>query len=254
MTRPRKQVVDYFPHDAHASDGDTLTILQNHFGNDGYAFWFKLLEKISGSENHVIDCRNAKKWQLLLAKTCTNQETGAAIMAMLCELQAIDAELWYGHKIIWCQKLVDNVADVYKHRGTPIPERPVITPENAISADNNLISVPDNPQSKVKYTKVKYSKVKGKEISIPDFIDKELWHDFLEMRKQMRKPATPRAQELLIKDLVKLSADGDDPNEIIKQSIKNSWQGLFPVGGRDGTHRAKSRALPTKYTRPEDLR
>ncbi|GAJ20877.1 unnamed protein product, partial [marine sediment metagenome] len=70
------------------------------FGNDGYAFWFKLLEKVSSSENHVIDCRNPIKWQLLLAKTLTNEEQGAAIMDLLCDLEAIDAQLWHERKII----------------------------------------------------------------------------------------------------------------------------------------------------------
>jgi len=43
MARPRKQTVDYFPHDTDVSSGKTLTILQSKYGNDGYAFWFKLL-------------------------------------------------------------------------------------------------------------------------------------------------------------------------------------------------------------------
>jgi len=79
---------------------------------------------------------------------------------------------------------------------------------------------------------------RGNVNSIPDFIDKELWNDFLEMRKEIRKPATARAQELLIKDLEKLKAEGNDPNEVIKQSIMNSWKGLFPLkGGQDGKAR-----------------
>ena len=42
MARPRKQTVDYFPH--YCKCGRTIFILENRFGNDGYAFWFKLLE------------------------------------------------------------------------------------------------------------------------------------------------------------------------------------------------------------------
>ena len=69
MARPQKDIVSYFPHDANACTGDTLTVLQSRFGNDGYAFWFKLLEKLASTEGHYIDCRNPTKWQLLLAKT-----------------------------------------------------------------------------------------------------------------------------------------------------------------------------------------
>jgi len=154
MARPQKQTVDYFPHDAKASEGDTLTILQSRFGNDGYAFWFKLLEKISSSENHVIDCRNPIKWQLLLAKTSTNEERGSAIMDLLCELEAIDAQLWRESKIIWCQKLVNNIADAYKNRNRPVPERPVSTADNFVSGKKTPVSSADNPQTKLNKTKI----------------------------------------------------------------------------------------------------
>ena len=42
MARPAKTSVDYFPHMAHS--GKTIAILEARWGNDGYAFWFKLLE------------------------------------------------------------------------------------------------------------------------------------------------------------------------------------------------------------------
>jgi len=154
VARPQKQTVDYFPHDAKASEGDTLTILQSRFGNDGYAFWFKLLEKVSSSENHVIDCRNPIKWQLLLAKTSVDEEQGLAIMDLLCELEAIDAQLWRESRIIWCQKLVDNIADVYKNRNRPVPERPISTTDNSVSSKKPPVSSANNPQSKVKETKL----------------------------------------------------------------------------------------------------
>lgn len=152
MARPQKQTVDYFPHDAKASEGDTLTILQSRFGNDGYAFWFKLLEKVSSSENHFIDCRNPLKWQLLLAKTSVNEEKGSAIMALLCELEAIDAQLWRESRIIWCQKLVDNISDAYKNRNRPVPERPISTTDNSVSSKKTPVSSADKPQTKLKET------------------------------------------------------------------------------------------------------
>ena len=55
MARTQQDTVQYFPHDTGASDGDTLTILEANFGNDGYAFWFKLLEKLGRAPGHSID-------------------------------------------------------------------------------------------------------------------------------------------------------------------------------------------------------
>ena len=60
--------------------------------------------------------------------------------------------------------------------------------------------------------------------------------DYVEMRKQIKKPMTDRAVELAIKKLTELAAvpfsDSMDNNlavQILNQSILNSWQGLFPV-------------------------
>lgn len=60
--------------------------------------------------------------------------------------------------------------------------------------------------------------------------------DYLEMRKQIKKPMTGRAVELAIKKLKELSAllfsdsmDNDLAIQILNQSVMNSWQGLFPL-------------------------
>lgn len=66
MARPKKQTVDYFPH--FVKCGRTIYILENRFGNDGYAFWFKLLEILGESEGHFYDCSNLSNWEYLLAK------------------------------------------------------------------------------------------------------------------------------------------------------------------------------------------
>ena len=157
MARPQKQTVNYFPHDANSCAGDTLTVLQSHFGNDGYAFWFKLLEKLASAEGHYLDCRNPIKWQLLLAKTGVNETTGVEIMNLLVEMKAIDEDLWKT-KLIWCQKLVDNISEVYKNRRREIPQKPLITDNNGITTEDNKITTTDNTQSKVKESKVKKSK------------------------------------------------------------------------------------------------
>ncbi len=163
MARPQKQTVDYFPHDANACTGDTLTVLQSRFGNDGYAFWFKLLEKLASTDGHYLDCHNSTKWQLLLAKMGVDELLGVEIMNLLVEMQAIDKELW-GSKLIWCQNLVDNVADVYKNRRREIPQKPMITEHNAIPTE----------QTKVKETKVKETKVNKDKLISGQSIEKAI--------------------------------------------------------------------------------
>ena len=127
MARTQKDTADYFPHDAEASSGDTLTALQGQFGNDGYAFWFKLLEKLTSSEGHYLDCSKSERWQVLLGKAKVDEDTGSKIVILLVEMGAVDRELWEGHRIFWCQNLVNNLADVYKNRRRDLPQKPIIT-------------------------------------------------------------------------------------------------------------------------------
>jgi len=247
VARPQKQTVDYFPHDAKASEGDTLTILQSRFGNDGYAFWFKLLEKISSSENHVIDCRNPIKWQLLLAKTCTNEERGSAIMELLCELEAIDAQLWRECKIIWCQKLVNNIADAYKNRNRAVPERPIPTADNLVSGKKTPVSSPDNPQTKLNKTKVN----KNKYIAYPEYPNVN------KMTKEERQKLIDLFGEAGARDRVEnlslyLASKGDKYKNHYFTIL--AWEKRDRKGGQGGTNKKNPRQLPPRdsYTKPED--
>ena len=160
MARPRKQTVDYFPHDAGASNGKTLYIIESKYGNDGYAFWFKLLERLASTPGHVYDCRNPAAWEFLLAKTHVSEDIGLSILSLLAELDAIDSELW-AEKVIWVQHLVDNVADVYANRKCLLPQKPSfyggkLSQAEVSTTDNpsgDGVSMNRNPQSKLKETK-----------------------------------------------------------------------------------------------------
>ena len=83
----------------------------------------------------------------------------------------------------------------------------------------------------------KNNNIKSVKFYFPD--DKSLnqaFVDYVEMRKQIRKPMTERAVELAIEKLNKLavvpfsdSMDRDLAIRILNQSVMNSWQGLFPL-------------------------
>lgn len=62
---------------------------------------------------------------------------------------------------------------------------------------------------------------------LPDWLPVDTWQAFLEMRKAIKKPATDRAQVLLIKKLAAFYANDLDPGVILNQSIINNWQDLY---------------------------
>lgn len=123
MARPKKATVDYFSHDV--NHGKTLTVLEDRFGNDGYAFWFKLLEALGRTDGHCLDCSDPAEWAFLASRAHVTKERAEDIMQSLEELGAIDRELWKHDRKVWCQNLVERLDDVYKRRQTKTPCKPV---------------------------------------------------------------------------------------------------------------------------------
>lgn len=75
-----------------------------------------------------------------------------------------------------------------------------------------------------------------KEQTIDDII-KEVEHDclqmeikeFVKMRKAIKKPLTPHALELALKELNKLSVNIDEQVLIVRQSIQHCWQSFYAL-------------------------
>ena len=125
MARPKKQKVDYFPH--YCNGSKSLFILQRQYGNDGYAFWFKLLQLLGKSEGHYFDYSDDNDMLFLLTETDVPESKANQILETLADIGSIDKELWEKKKI-WSQNFVDNVADVYARRKMGLPGRPGATP------------------------------------------------------------------------------------------------------------------------------
>ena len=123
MGRIEKQTTELFPH--YAKGGRTKRILEEKWGNDGYAFWFKLLELLCVSEGHYYDYSNAANRLYLEAYMRLDKPTVKEIIEALIDLNQLDKDLWEKHQIIWCQSLVDNLAGQYNKRKGILPEKPV---------------------------------------------------------------------------------------------------------------------------------
>lgn len=123
MARPQKHTVDYLPHNADTSNSHTITILENNFSTEGYSTGFKLLERISMTENHIISCRNNEDTEFLAAKLKLAPRRMMAILNKMAELNFIDFDLWQS-RIIWCQDLINRLEPVYDNRKQQKPTMP----------------------------------------------------------------------------------------------------------------------------------
>jgi hypothetical protein len=145
MPRPRKETVDYFPHDC--KHGKTMFILEQRYGNDGYAFWFKLLENLGSANGHFLKVESDADIEFLAALTKITAEQCIEILDLLAKLGAINAELW-AQSIVWSDNFINRISEVYRKRESETPLPPVETPVSGV----------DNPQSKVEEIRVESSK------------------------------------------------------------------------------------------------
>jgi len=66
-------------------------------------------------------------------------------------------------------------------------------------------------------------------VEYPEWLNVNLWNQFLENRKKLRKPMTDNAQIIAINKLSKLISAGEVQNELLEAAIVGGWQGLFAV-------------------------
>lgn len=186
MAKSAKYTVDFFPHDC--THKMTIYILEQKFGNDGYAFWFKLLETLGASKGHYIDFNKDNFVQFISAKAHITIEKCQAIIDELASLDAIDSDLWK-HKIIWSQNFIERLSHVYSDRRCPLPNKPNIennngstiitqdlhgyTPDYSVIRSNTDISDELRSNTSNLHTKGKESKGKerkGKDIYAPQVL------------------------------------------------------------------------------------
>ena len=160
--RPIKAGVDYFSHDT--SQRKTLFILKSKFGNDGYAFWFQLLEVLGRSETLSYDCGEVNNVEYLSAYIGIAWEKCLIILQTLANVEAIDSELWKKDKVIWSDNFTQRLAGVYVKRKAIVPQKPSL---KVLSAPESIVIAPERTQSKVKESKV--NKIKEKK-RIKDFL------------------------------------------------------------------------------------
>ena len=132
MARPTKTSVDYFPHMTHS--GKTIAILEARWGNDGYAFWFKLLELLGDSSDFSFNCNRSADWEYLLSKTRVTEPVARAILDKLAEVEAIDAACWQ-QNIVWSDNFCRNLEPVFEKRKGQKPQKPEFPQQKPAAGD-----------------------------------------------------------------------------------------------------------------------
>ena len=75
-------------------------------------------------------------------------------------------------------------------------------------------------------------KMNGEHVNLPDWLPVDHWNSFLAMRTRLRKPATPRAQHMLISKLQEMVERGHSAAQILAQSELKCWTDLYEPKGQ----------------------
>lgn len=121
--------------------------------------------------------------------------------------------------------------------GRPKNPKEKENPENPVG-----YLAPKKPEKEKEKEKdiISYKDKSLKEIALPDFIKKENWQAFAEMRKKQKKPLTEKAIELTLTDLVSFEKNrAGNANLALENSIKGSYQGVFEPRPEKGAAQEK---------------
>lgn len=244
MARPKRQTVDFFLH--YCKGGKTLYILEGKYGNDGYAFWFKLLELLGESEGHFYSCKNSVEWEFLLAKTRMRGEIASSIIDTLIDLGKVDAELWREGRIIWIENFVKYLSEVYKRRKIDLPQKPTLDTETELMHTETTITDDRNAVngdfSKQKHDRVEKSRVdksrerEEKSRLLPAHTCEavvDAWNTILGDHLPKVQTLTEGRKEALKARLEELSSDMDEAVRMLTEAFEKVKQSTFLLGDND---------------------
>jgi hypothetical protein len=121
MARPQRNNIDYFPHEC--VHGRKMFVIESKYGNDGYAVWFKLLERLGDTDNHYLNLSDETELMYLASLMKVDEIKFKNILSDLSKLGAIDKELYEENKIVWSQKFYESIQDAYAKRNNRCIDR-----------------------------------------------------------------------------------------------------------------------------------
>jgi len=200
----QKNTVEYFPH--FIADGKKMEILEEQFGNDGYATWFKILERLAKTDHHFLNLKDPISSLWLSTKCKVKEQTLLEVIQLLVRLEVFDPILWQEYRIIYCQKFNESIQDVYRKRSNrcsdfadimaftqghdidttkkpPTPQTPKKAEEPQVKAEelDVPLEIGGSPtRTKLNYTKLNQTSVETPipESSIIDFPLEKIKEDF----------------------------------------------------------------------------
>ena len=165
MARPIKNGLDYFSHDTDACNDEKIEALRAMFGNDGYAFYFILLERIYKTSDGFLDITNRAIKAAIVKKVGVDNQKFDEMLEVATDIDLFCKETLINQNKITSQGVQKRFRQVdemrLKWRSKKLDKNTevvqgVFSRENPI--ENSLENMGKRGESKEKESKVKESK------------------------------------------------------------------------------------------------
>lgn len=147
MARPRKEGLDYFPHDTDAVADEKIDAMRALYGNDGYAFYFILLERCYSTAAGEFDLSKPAIFASIVKKIMVSKEVFLEMLDTAFDIELFDRQAWEERKVITSNGVRKRVEKVDEERY-----------KNRLKHSKRKASASENPE-KTPESKVKKSKV-----------------------------------------------------------------------------------------------
>jgi len=157
MARPHKDGMDYFPHDSDAVNDEKIEALRVLYGNDGYAFYFILLERIYRTADFELDVSDAETTQILSRKVAVTEQQFGIMLETALKRKCFDREAYEERGVLTSPGIKKRASVVLEKRENMRskyqPKREIVS--DAETTQKLSSKATESPQSKVKESKVK---------------------------------------------------------------------------------------------------
>jgi len=223
----------YFKHDSNAKDDKKCSMLIEQLGCEGYGIYWILIETLREQP----DFRYPLQLVPIIARKYNTTAEKIKVVIGNYNLFVVDSDEFFSESLCRRMESWEKTKELNSIKGKKSGQsRALRASRNGVvelflnSGSTAVELGEENIGEEKRGDENKYN-------NISPALQKAL-KDFIQHRKQRKKPLTDLALELIIADLDRYAATDDEKIAILHQSIKNSWVGVFPLKGDDNERRS----------------
>ena len=240
--------IPYFPLDVYVDD--KIRLIEAEFGLKGFAIIVKLYQKIYGGFGYYCEWTN-DVGLLFSQDVCEGYSSVSEIVSAAIRRGIFDKDLYEKYQILTSRGVQKRYFSAVSRRKqinvkseyllvevAQFSENVNISSENVCRNAKNVCNLQQSKEKNRKEKKKKDARPQGGYDRILSDIEdeelKNLYYEYIKMRKLIKAPLTDRALRMLIDKVCALEPENiARQKQLLENSIVNSWKSVYPLKGMD---------------------